>query len=563
MRLWGIRISVIQKMISYVSQYKIQWLLLFLLKLGQKLPILLQPLLFGFFIDHVISTRDVRAFFMVVGMVLGLYMLESFLKIGHRMIDNDLFNRITGKLRREIWKRYMDMSADLFNRYKISDLVERLNQDVDMVKFFLVGEVFDYIATFFSMVVSGILIFSLEWHIALTICFFCPISFFLAGRYHEQLEKLAEEERQQEDRMGEMVQNVPIFWKEVKANRLEEKEEAVFTDVSKNILACRWKKENCLFRRNLLLSVKGSLIDSLALFAAGGVVSLLFGTQAGIIVACVNYYQNILADIHELMEMDAGLEWIRPSIDRVTELLQFQFKKPVYENESGKSGYEYDIKNISYRYEQQERKVLDGFGLKIERGEKILLEGPSGSGKSTLMKLLAKELEYREGEILFRGRSLNKISEEEYYRLVRKVDNSTYYMNVSVREFMRLADPDASDERILQALSQVKLWKDTAEREVWVNEKIGENGARLSGGQRQRLALARLFLVSDKILLLDEAFSAIDVIDKRHILDNLLEHYKDGTVICISHEEGKDYEKHGSENRSFTKIARIHPAGAR
>lgn len=149
MRLWGIRISVIQKMISYVSQYKIQWLLLFLLKLGQKLPILLQPLLFGFFIDHVISTRDVRAFFMVVGMVLGLYMLESFLKIGHRMIDNDLFNRITGKLRREIWKRYMDMSADLFNRYKISDLVERLNQDVDMVKFFLVGEVFDYIATFF------------------------------------------------------------------------------------------------------------------------------------------------------------------------------------------------------------------------------------------------------------------------------------------------------------------------------------------------------------------------------------------------------------------------------
>ena len=563
MRSWRIRISVVHKMISYVSQYKIHWLLLFFLKMGQKIPILLRPLLLSFFIDHVISARDVRAFYIVVGMVLCLYMLESFLKIGHRMIDNDLFNRITGKLRGEIWKRYMNMSADVFHGYKTGDLVQRLNQDVDMVKFFLVGEVFDYIAAFFSIIVSTILIFSLEWHIAFIICFFCPISFFLAGRYHEQLERLAEEERRQEDEISEKVQNVPIFWKEVKANRLEEKEEAVFADISKHVLACRWKKENCLFRRNVLLSVKGSLIDSLALFAAGGVVSLLFGTQVGIIVACVNYYQNILADIHELMEMDAGLEWIRPSIDRVTELLQFQFKKPVYEKESGKGGYEYDIKNISYRYKQQERKALDGFSLKVEKGEKILLEGSSGSGKSTLMKLLAKELEYREGKILFRGRSLNKISEEEYYRLVRKVDNSTYYMNVSVREFMRLTDSDASDERILWALSQVKLWKDTAEREVWLNEKIGENGARLSGGQRQRLALARLFLVSDKILLLDEAFSAIDVIDKKDILDNLLEHYKDGTVICISHEEGKDHEKRGSENRSFTKIARLYPAGAR
>ena len=97
---------------------------------------------------------------------------------------------------------------------------------------------------------------------------------------------------------------------------------------------------------------------------------------------------------------------------------------------------------------------------------------------------------------------------------------------------------DVGNEEIKIACIYVNLWDDFKDEteELTYEFKIGENGSKLSGGQKQKLALARLFLISNKTLLLDEAFSAIDVKDKIEIVDKLFAHYREDTVICVSHD---------------------------
>ena len=114
---------------------------------------------------------------------------------------------------------------------------------------------------------------------------------------------------------------------------------------------------------------------------------------------------------------------------------------------------------------------------------------------------------------------------------------STYYMNISVKEFLRMAKPRVSDEEMEQVCRTVNLWEDLEIKTDGFETLIGENGSYLSKGQKQKLALARLLLTQNKIVILDEAFSAIDTSDKVKIIDIVLKHFEGDTVICIAHDE--------------------------
>lgn len=99
-----------------------------------------------------------------------------------------------------------------------------------------------------------------------------------------------------------------------------------------------------------------------------------------------------------------------------------------------------------------------------------------------------------------------------------------------------MAKEDSDINEMRQACKAVNLWEDLQRIDPELNFCIGENGSKLSGGQKQKLALARLFLTNNKTLLLDEAFSAIDVKDKLSIMQRLLERYSDSTIICVAHD---------------------------
>lgn len=532
------RLEIFKEIFPYVSKYKVQWALLLCLKVGQRLPVLLQPLILRVFIIYVIDDRKIFYMFTVIAMYMGLYLVDTVLKVLHRVIDNSLFNKITRDLRRTLFDHYMCMPTEKYNTYEVNDLVRRLNFDVDIVKFFLVGQVFDYISYIVIIIVSTVLMLSLEWHLALIAYILMPLSIWLSKKYEDRIEKNAEQNRKLITQIEERVEKISAFWKEVKANQLETYQEKAFGYVLDSFLKCMYENTEITFRRKSALDIKESIVDLMGMYVAGGILNLFYHIAAGTVIACVGYYNNIFEGFREIMEINAGLNWMKPSISRVIEILNLPLEK--HDNNRRLNGFDrpiFDVKNLWFGYDNFNREIIQDLSFEIEEGEKVLLEGASGSGKSTLVQLLTGERMPSEGKVIFKGLNLTQFSLRELYDYIRIIDQNTYYMNISVREFLKMAKHNASDDEMKQVCLAVNLWEDLETKNEGLEVLIGENGSNLSKGQKQKLALARLLLNKKEIIMLDEAFSAISSSDKAAIIDIILKRFKEETIICIAHDE--------------------------
>lgn len=193
------------------------------------------------------------------------------------------------------------------------------------------------------------------------------------------------------------------------------------------------------------------------------------------------------------------------------------------------------VERLTYTYPGSPDAAINGVSLNLPPGCKIAVVGPSGAGKSTLVNLLLRFAEAPPGSICMNGRDYCELSEEECRRQYAVISQSTYLFSASVRQNLRLAKPDASDEELIAAIERARLggWLRLLPRglDTWV----GEHGLRLSGGERQRLALARTFLRDAPILLLDEPTAHLDPLLEEQILTDLLAACGEKSLILISH----------------------------
>lgn len=533
-----VRIEILKKIFPYVNRFKVQWLLLLILKVGQKIPLLLSPLLLKLFIDNVLENKNIAYMWMISILCIGLFVLETVLKVLHRIIDNFLFNNITKELRMEIFCNLLSMSKKELNEYRISDIVRRLNFDIDMVKYFLVGQVFDYISFIIVAVSSTIMMFSLDWRLGIAGCLLIPISIMLSLLFENAIEEGAEEERKQLAEIDDSVEHIIKDWKEIKANHFEAYQERKFCSKLERLIDRKVRNTKIQFKRNVALDTKERVIDILGLYIIGGILSIFGNVYVGTMIACIGYYDNVLTNVREIIDTDSSLNWIKPSINRVIELLNKRIEENEFllQDRVKDSQVIFEANDIIFSYSERDGRVIDHLSFKIMNGDKVLIDGSSGCGKSTLMQILVGDISIHSGEILFLERDIKSYSETQLNRVIHRIDNDTYFMNVTVADYLRMAKHNATENDLLDACSKVNLWQDLDYTTDLLNMRLGENGISFSKGQRQKLNLARVFLSNKEIIMMDEAFSAIDVYDKNLIMERLINE-KCCTLICISHDE--------------------------
>ena len=193
---------------------------------------------------------------------------------------------------------------------------------------------------------------------------------------------------------------------------------------------------------------------------------------------------------------------------------------------------EISIKNLSYAYGDEQ--VLHNVSLKIPSNTSIALVGESGSGKSTIVKLIMGLIKYQEGNILIDGKELKEINLNSFYDYVTYVSQEVPIFDGTLRENL-VFDKKIEDEEILKVLNLVCLDKFYEKLANGLDTELGERGIKMSGGERQRVALARLFFDSSKIIILDEATSAIDNINEKIVMENIVKYLKDKTIIIVAH----------------------------
>ena len=192
-----------------------------------------------------------------------------------------------------------------------------------------------------------------------------------------------------------------------------------------------------------------------------------------------------------------------------------------------------DFKNVAYSYNNN-KKIIDDLSFKIKAKSSIALVGESGSGKSTIIKLIMGLIKYNTGNILIDGKELSKLNLNSFYDNVTYVSQEAPIFDGTLRENL-IFDKNINDEEILAVLRLVSLDKFYQRLEYGLDTELGEKGIRLSGGERQRVALARLFFDDSKIIILDEATSAMDNITEKIVMTSIVKKLNNKTLIIIAH----------------------------
>ncbi|MEU3603908.1 thiol reductant ABC exporter subunit CydD [Streptomyces sp. NPDC035033] len=228
---------------------------------------------------------------------------------------------------------------------------------------------------------------------------------------------------------------------------------------------------------------------------------------------------------------------VKHSAERVFEVLDapVPVREPAVPAAPPASPFPLELAGIGARYAGQDRPALDGFALTLEAGRRVAVVGASGSGKTTLAQVLLRFLDVEAGTYRLGGVPAWELDGDDVRRSVGLCAQDAHLFDSSVRENLRLARPDADDERLREALRRARLldWVDGLPDGL--DTLVGEHGSKLSGGQRQRLALARALLADFPVLVLDEPAEHLDLATADALTDDLLRATEGRTTVLITH----------------------------
>ena len=211
-----------------------------------------------------------------------------------------------------------------------------------------------------------------------------------------------------------------------------------------------------------------------------------------------------------------------------------------------------EFKDVTFSYEEYEyefnpktkkkvgklistNKIFDNLSFSIPKNKTVAFVGKSGSGKSTILNLIAKMNEVDSGEVLIDGVNINTLDKDTLRKTFSLVNQFPYIFDMTIKENLLLAKPDATDEDILNAIELAALKGFINSPPRGINTKVGESGIKLSGGQKQRLAIARAFLRHSPIILFDESTSSLDNFAQEEVKRSINNIKGTSTIIIVAH----------------------------
>lgn len=218
---------------------------------------------------------------------------------------------------------------------------------------------------------------------------------------------------------------------------------------------------------------------------------------------------------------------------------QFRFEGGKKLPDAADGKYEIELRNVSFRYPNNDTDTLHNINLRIAPGEKVAVVGLNGAGKTTLIRLISGFYDPTEGEVLLNGINIKEFNRREYYRLFSAVFQEFSILDATINDNITLEDDATNPERVWEVISkaglEVKVKNLPDGLNTIIGKKIYENGVLLSGGEEQRLILARALYKDAPILLLDEPTAALDPIAENDIYHKYNSMTNGKTSVFISH----------------------------
>ncbi|MEU3755978.1 ABC transporter ATP-binding protein [Streptomyces olivoreticuli] len=509
-----------------------------LLALGSSLAgmavMALVPLIPKLIIDDVIGAQDrplapwATLLIVAAVVVYGLTYLRRY--YGGRLaldVQHDLRTEMYASIARLDGRRQDELSTGQVVGRGTSDL--QLVQSLLFMLPMMIGNILLFVISLAVMVFLSPLLTVIALAVA-------PALWFLAKRSRTKLFPATWYAQGQAAAVAGVVDGAVTGVRVVKGFGQEAQEAGKLREVSRRLFAGRLRTVRLNSRYTPALQAVPAL-GQVAMLAVGGWMATRGQITLGTFVAFSTYLSQLVGPVRMLTMMLTVGQQARAGVERVFELIDTE---PVVEERPGAHALPEDapatveFDGVTFGYDP-ERPVLDDFSLRIEPGETVAVVGTSGSGKSTVSLLLPRFYDVTGGAVRVGGHDVRDLTLPSLRAAIGLVPEDSFLFSASIRDNIAYGHPDATDEEIRTAARAAQADGFISELPDGYATEVGEQGLTLSGGQRQRVALARAILTDPRLLLLDDATSAVDARVEHEIHEALRGVMAGRTTLLIAH----------------------------
>jgi ATP-binding cassette, subfamily B, bacterial len=492
-----------------------------------------------------IQDNDTTLLSLFAAGMIAIAVVNGVLGVWQTLLSNQVGQRVMHDLRTAVYRHLQRLSLAFFTRTRTGEVQSRISNDIGGVQGVVTSTATSIVSSVTTVLATMIGMIALSWQLALFAFALIPLFVLLTRRVGNERRRIAKSTQETLADISSLVQESlsvsGILLGKTMGRTTEladrfERESRQLADLEvRQRMAGRW----------VMATIQTTFaVLPAAVYWFGG-LALAHGSHAvsvPTLVAFTTLQTRLFFPVGSLLGVSLDVQTSLALFDRIFDYLDqpVDIDEPVVPRELREAG-DIVFDDVSFRYGEGDWTLRD-VSFVVPAGTKTALVGETGSGKTTLGYLAARLYDVDRGSVSIGGVDLRDLSFATIARLVGVVSQETYLFHASVRENLRFAKPDATDEEIEAAAEAARIHDLIASLPDGYDTVVGERGYRFSGGEKQRMAIARTILRNPPILVLDEATSSLDTETERQVQDALDRLAEGRTTIAIAHRLSTVYD---------------------
>jgi ATP-binding cassette subfamily B protein len=498
------------------------------------------PFLLRAVLDRAIPERDTILLSLLVLGMIASSVLSGAIGVLQTWLSNSVGQRVMHDLRSAVYSHLQRMSLAFFTRTHTGEVQSRIANDIGGIDNVVTSTATSIMSNITTVLATLVAMVALNWLLAVFSLCLLPFFLWLTRRVGEERKRIASVRQGRLADMSTLVEESlsvsgillgKTMGRGPELARRFTAESAELADLEvRTRMAGRWRMAS--------VQMSFAIMPAAVYWFAGE--SIAHGGHAisiGTVVAFTTLQTRLLFPLQSLLSVGLDVQTSLAMFARIFEYLDLpidirEAPRPI-ELEDVRGEVVFD--DVSFRYHEEGPLTLADVSAVIPAGSTTAIVGETGSGKTTMAYLVARLYEPTRGRVTVDGVDVAKASLASLARTVGLVSQETYLFHASIRENLRFARPDASDEQIESAARAAQIHDLIVSLPEGYNTMVGERGYRFSGGEKQRIAIARTILRNPPVLVLDEATSALDNETESALQEALDELARGRTTIAIAH----------------------------
>jgi len=504
---------------------------------------IVSPFLIRDIFDEALPQDDDRLLTLLVLGLIAIAIVTGVLGVAQSWLSNVVGQRVMHDLRAAVYRHLQRLSLAFFTRTRTGEVQSRIANDIGGVERVVTSTATSIVSNVTTVVAAVVAMLLLDWRLALFSLALVPVFVLLTRRVGEQRRRITTDRQKTMADMSALVEESlsvsgillgKTMGRSAELTDRFERESAELAGLEvRQVMAGRWVMAS--------IQMSFSIMPALVYWFAGQ--SFVGGVTLGTVVAFTTLQTRLFFPVGQLLSVQIDLQTSLALFDRVFEYLDLPVEIVEREDAVDLPPCRGDLafEGVWFRYVEESADGSDGgwtlsdVSFEVPAGTTTAVVGETGSGKTTVGYLVARLYDVERGRVTIDGIDVRSATLTSLARTVGVVSQETYLFHASIKDNLRFAKPDASDEEVEEAARAARIHDLIASLPDGYDTMVGERGYRFSGGEKQRIAIARTILRNPPVLVLDEATSALDTQTERAVQEALDRLAAERTTIAIAH----------------------------